>query len=282
MIALTSTDVVRVTTSSANALAAFATYADNTTSAFTPGREAHAISSAATTTVVSSPASSTQRNLEALILNAKGGANTVTVEFFDGSTAYQLVSVALGSDETLAYEDGTGWRVLTALGEVKGVGPTGATGATGPQGATGATGAQGPAGTTGIGSLKSQLGWNPASASSNVLTVLTGGAHSAGLYAICSTLILQTAATAGSSITRTIAITGGPALQTQSESVSVTTGAPKYLPTSSSVTTGYDAHMHPRVIYSDGTKDVTVQYSTSGWTGTPSVDVYASANLVGQ
>lgn len=192
MIALTSTsDVLRVTTSSANALSAVATYADNTTSAFTPGREVHAISSVTTTTVVGSPASSTQRNIESLNFAAKGGANTVTVELFDGSTAFQLVSVALASGETLCYEDGAGWRVLTALGEVKGVGPTG------PTGATGATGPTGPQGS----SSGAVLMWAAASnGNGTTVAYLPALPYDAGLSAstggqIASTLVMPRAGT---------------------------------------------------------------------------------------
>lgn len=130
--------------------------------------------------------------------------------------------------------------------------------------------------------LASQIGWNPAtSANSNALTVLSAGKYAPGLYAIYSTLLLQAVGTAGTSITRTITIAGGPTVGSAlSEAVSVTVGAPKFLPTSTGTGSNFDAHMSPKIVFLDGTHDVTVQYGSSGFTGTPSIDVYAAAALL--
>jgi hypothetical protein len=135
----TTSDIVRVTTSAAVALDVQASYADNTATSFAPGRQPTAISTATTTTVLSSPAASTQRGLKSLTAHARGGANAVSVELFDGSTAYRLASASLASGETLSYEDGRGWFVLAVDGATKGL-----IGATGPQGDTGPQGPQGP------------------------------------------------------------------------------------------------------------------------------------------
>lgn len=128
IILATVSDVIRLVTSSANALDVHASWVDNQTATatpYTPGRTNTAIAAAATTTVLAAPAASTQRQLKKLTACARGGANTVTAQFFDGTTAYQALSVALASGETLEYEDGAGWLVRDATGALKttGVGP---------------------------------------------------------------------------------------------------------------------------------------------------------------
>jgi hypothetical protein len=150
MIVLTGTsDILRVVTSAAAALDVHCSFVDNTAATYTPGRQNTAITTATTTTVLAAPAAATQRGLKKLSAVARGGANTVTVEYFDGSTATRLVSVAPASGETLEYEDAHGWRVLTVDGAAKGVGAQGASGAAGPTGPTGDAGVAGATGATG-------------------------------------------------------------------------------------------------------------------------------------
>lgn len=120
MIVLSATaDVIRVLTSTANAVAVHASFVDNTTTAYTPSRQNTAIASIATTTVVSSPAASTQRHVKHISFRATGGANVLTVQFFDGTTAFQIFSASLASGEHLEFNDLAGWRVLDAAGQVK-------------------------------------------------------------------------------------------------------------------------------------------------------------------
>jgi len=123
MICLTSTsDVLRIVSSAAVALDVHASFVDNTATAYTPGRQNTTISTATTTTVVAAPAVSTQRGIKRLSVVARGGANTVVVEYFDGAAAFRLKSVALASGETLEYEDGSYWRVVSVDGSQKVVG----------------------------------------------------------------------------------------------------------------------------------------------------------------
>lgn len=122
IILATTADVIRLVTTSANALDVHASYVDNQTATatpYTPGRQNTAIAAAATTTVLSAPAASTQRQLKKLTANARGGANTVTVEYFDGTTAFRALQVTLAASETLEYEDLTGWIIHDATGAVK-------------------------------------------------------------------------------------------------------------------------------------------------------------------
>ena len=139
----TTSDIVQITTTAANALDVHVTYVDNVTAApYTSARQNTAIASSTTTTVLSSPAASTQRQLKVLTAVAKGGPNAVTPKLFDGTTTFNLFGngISLLPNETLAYEDARGWFVLDALGQVKQVGATGPTGPTGSQGLTGPAG----------------------------------------------------------------------------------------------------------------------------------------------
>jgi hypothetical protein len=120
MIVLASTtDILRVATSSANAIDVHCTYVDNSTAIYTPARQNTTISAIATTTVLSSPAASVQRQLKKFAACARGGANTIILEYYDGTTAYRSLSVTLAVNETLEYEDAFGWRVTDVAGAVK-------------------------------------------------------------------------------------------------------------------------------------------------------------------
>lgn len=122
IILATTTDVIRLVTTSANALDVHVSWVDNQTATatpYTPGRQNTAIAAAATTTVLGAPAASTQRQLKKLQACARGGANTVTVEFFDGTTAFRALQVTLATGETLEYEDLCGWTIHDATGAVK-------------------------------------------------------------------------------------------------------------------------------------------------------------------
>lgn len=122
MIILDSTsDIVRLVTSSANAVDVLAAFFDDVSgSPYTAGAQPTAISSATTSTVVSSPAASTRRHIKKLSFCCRGGANTLTPQYFDGSTSIQLhAAVALADEETLCYEDGAGWYVLDPSGQRK-------------------------------------------------------------------------------------------------------------------------------------------------------------------
>lgn len=258
MIVLTTTsDIIRLVTSAAVALDVNASYADNTTSSYTPGKQNTAISTATTTTVVSAPAASTQRGVKRLSAHARGGANTVTAEFFDGTTAFRLLSVALGAGETLEYEDAHGWRVLSALGEIK----TTFSGSTPPP-------------------TQSHVGWAPTAAAqnSNLLTLQPAG-HAPGLYLVGISQLVRTVAASSQGV-ETITWSNGGAQ-------SLLTGAGNNGPLWSALGvalnggTGAKFQFH-RVIYSDGTSAITVQVQSAGTMATtPVIDVHASAMRVG-
>src|SRR4051812_3687241 len=104
MLLLTGTsDLIQVVTSGTAAIDVQASWIDNAAGAITPGRTNTAIASATTTTVVGSPASSTQRALKSLSLRNKdaSASNTITVKHTDGSTAVELIKLTLSAGEEL-------------------------------------------------------------------------------------------------------------------------------------------------------------------------------------
>lgn len=107
--------VFRVVTGSAVTVDVFASYIDKNGSTFTPGNQATAITTAATTDVVAAPGASTQRNLKSCSIRNKhaSSSNVVTVQFFNGTTAFEIISETLAAGTELLYEDGQGWTVNT-------------------------------------------------------------------------------------------------------------------------------------------------------------------------
>lgn len=123
MLLLTSTsDKIQLVTSAAGDVDVHATWVDNASGTITPGRtNTVAIATATTTDVVGSPAASTQRNVQSLLVrNAHASVtNTVTVRHTDGTNAADIFSTALGPGEVLQFLDGVGFQVLTGSGAVK-------------------------------------------------------------------------------------------------------------------------------------------------------------------
>lgn len=129
----TTSTVMRLITSAAVALDACVTFLDTNVVAVPPTADPTpqrtAISTATTTTVASSPAANVDRGISHATFCARGGANVVTPQVHDGSTAFHLVGptagVSLASGETLQYTASGGWSVLDPFGSIKYVlGPT--------------------------------------------------------------------------------------------------------------------------------------------------------------
>lgn len=120
MLLLTSTsDVIQVVTGSAGTINVHASWMDNASGTVTPGRTNTAtISTAATTTVVGSPAASTQRNVKKLnVYNADAAVtNFVTVQHTDGTNVEKLVAVTLLPGELLILDAVGGWTHYDANG----------------------------------------------------------------------------------------------------------------------------------------------------------------------
>lgn len=114
MILLTTTsDVLRIVTDAAADVDTFFSFVDRNGTTDTPGNQDAAITTATTTTVVSAPGASTYRNIRnGAIRNKDTISVKVTVEFYDGTNAREVVEVTLAPDASLHYEDGRGWEVF--------------------------------------------------------------------------------------------------------------------------------------------------------------------------
>ncbi len=94
-------------------------YADVTTTAYTPASTDMATNSTTAVTIVAAPAASTQRQVKLLtVYNADTATATVTVQLNNNGTLRPLVVVTLAVGSTLIYTDGEGWRVLTSAGAI--------------------------------------------------------------------------------------------------------------------------------------------------------------------
>lgn len=117
MLLLTSTsDLLRVITSTAATVDVHASWVDLNGSTVTPGRTNTAISSATTTPVVGSPGSSTARNVKTLTIHNTHATLTtsVNVVHYDGSTAVEVAEATLGPGGSLVWVDGVGWYTVPA------------------------------------------------------------------------------------------------------------------------------------------------------------------------
>ena len=120
MINLASTsDLIQVVTSHAAQVEVHASWVDLNGTTVTPGRtNTPAITTATTTTIVASPASSTVRNVKHLNITNDHASQSciVTVEHTDGTTVVEMMSyVLLPGENMILNEDGT-WRHRDAQG----------------------------------------------------------------------------------------------------------------------------------------------------------------------
>ena len=120
MLLLTSTsDIIRLITGTATStIEVHASYVDVSGSTITPGRTNTRITAAATTTIVASPAASTQRNVKALYVtnNSPGTSCNVAVEHYDGTNAVELMQFILLPGENLGYREDGSWVRRDAQG----------------------------------------------------------------------------------------------------------------------------------------------------------------------
>lgn len=115
MIILASTsDLVTVTTGSALNLDVHASWADFTTTSITFGRTNTLITTATTTTIVGSPAASTERSVKTVTIYNRdaSSANLITVKHSDGTNIPVIEVVSLPAGYTLAYDELSGWTLL--------------------------------------------------------------------------------------------------------------------------------------------------------------------------
>ncbi len=123
MILLTNTtEILELLTSAATSTDYYVAYADITTTAFTPGQSNGNIASATTTTILSAPAASTQRQVKFLSIRNRSttASQTITIKHdTSGTERYITADVTLGAGETLEYNDGSGFIVRNKTGQPK-------------------------------------------------------------------------------------------------------------------------------------------------------------------
>lgn len=113
---VTTTDKLQIITAGAQAVDVHCSYMDTASGAVTPGRQNTAISSATTTDIVAAPGSSTYRNVKTINARNKdtSGSQTVTVQYNQNSTLYELHKTVLRPGEALEYIEGVGFFTLSA------------------------------------------------------------------------------------------------------------------------------------------------------------------------
>lgn len=119
MINLASTsDLIRIVTTSSANLDVNASWIDFTGSVPTPDRDNTEIAAAATTTIVTSPGSGVRRTIGEMVIRNTHAAtsNGVTIEHTDGTTVAGLHGVTLLAGESLTYRAGSGWKHCDSTG----------------------------------------------------------------------------------------------------------------------------------------------------------------------
>ena len=128
MILLTNTThILELLTTAAVSLDYYVSYADNTSSAFTPGVSSGNINTATTTTILSAPAASTQRQVKFLTLRNRSSTSSqgVTLKYdVSGTEQYITADITLAAGEVLEYNDGTGFIIRARNGNPRTVDTT--------------------------------------------------------------------------------------------------------------------------------------------------------------
>lgn len=122
MLLLASTsDKIRLTTSSAANVDVHASWVDLASGVTTPGRTNTAFSSATTADIVAAPAASTYRTIKTLCIRNRHAslACDVTVIHTDGTNAMELVLATLVAGDALHYDEHHGFTVRDTQGRIK-------------------------------------------------------------------------------------------------------------------------------------------------------------------
>lgn len=123
MILTTESALVQAVTTATPNVDVNANWADVTATTFTAGNTNTKISSAATTTIVGSPAASTQRQIKSITVRNihASDPNTVSILHTDGTTSTMVYKITLAAGESAEY-DGQVWQSYNSSGQ-----PTNAT-----------------------------------------------------------------------------------------------------------------------------------------------------------
>jgi hypothetical protein len=120
MILASISDIIRLVTSSTADIHVQAGWVDITTTTFTPGRTNTLVTTATNTTIVDSPAASTQRQIKTLtIANRHASApNTISVQLYDGTIYITVFNIILVAGEQIQY-NGSTWASYDVNGNIQ-------------------------------------------------------------------------------------------------------------------------------------------------------------------
>jgi hypothetical protein len=95
-------------------------YSDKSATGYDGDTQVTAITSATTTTICSTPAAATIRDVDHIsVRNTYAGSQAVTVQLSSSATLYPLVTISLALGDSLEYTHGSGWRVMDSSGQIK-------------------------------------------------------------------------------------------------------------------------------------------------------------------
>lgn len=117
------TETLELTTTSTADIDYSISYADITTTTFSPSTTEGKITTSTTTTILSAPAASTQRQIKLITIRNRhaSASNTILVKKDISATEYYLTgSITLLAGEMAQYIDSTGWVYYSATGSTKG------------------------------------------------------------------------------------------------------------------------------------------------------------------
>jgi len=116
------TEILELVTSSVADIDYSISYVDITTTSFAPSTNEGKITTATTTTILSAPSASTQRQIKLVTITNRHTSTTNTVlvkKDISGTEYYLTPSITLLAGEVLQYVDSQGWVYYSAIGEVK-------------------------------------------------------------------------------------------------------------------------------------------------------------------
>lgn len=109
---------LKMVTSTSSAIDYVVAYADHTATAYTPATSHGSVASATTTTIVSAPSASTQRQVRwAYMVNRGSSSNSIVLEFDDGGTARRLTpTISLAPGDAVRVSGDGSYVVVDAQG----------------------------------------------------------------------------------------------------------------------------------------------------------------------
>lgn len=103
-----------------NQLRCFASYRDTTTTSITPLRNVLNTNDTTAVDLVGSPAASTQRIVDYIsVYNSDTDTAVVSISFNDNGTLYELMIATLTTGDKIEYQEGNGFKVISASGAIK-------------------------------------------------------------------------------------------------------------------------------------------------------------------